>query len=93
MDDLIRALAGRLKAAFAAHAALGAEADLARLDAERRADLQRQAGRMEAEGMPGPSQGLRRCVARLDEHEAREEAQPVMAALAPPREATARKAK
>jgi len=31
VDDLIRALAGRLKAAFAAHAALGAEADLARL--------------------------------------------------------------
>jgi hypothetical protein len=66
MDGLIRVLAGRLKAAFALHAALAAEADVARLDAERRADLLRQAERMEAEGLAQPAQALRRCVDRMD---------------------------
>ena len=55
MDGLIRVLAGRLKAVFAMHAALSAEADVARLDAERHADLLRQAERMEAEGMALPA--------------------------------------
>jgi hypothetical protein len=69
MEDLMRALAGRLKAAFATHAALSAEADLARLDAERRADLLRQAERMEAEGLGVAAEALRKSVAKLDEHD------------------------
>lgn len=94
MDVLIRALAGRLKAVFAAHAALSAEADVARLDAERRADLLRQAERMEAEGLAQPAQSLRRCVERMDGHDAGEGVETGAAnALAAPaaREPAARK--
>ena len=102
MEDLMRMLAGRLKAAFATHAALSAEADLARLDAERRADLLRQAERMEAEGLNAAAEALRKGVARLDEHAfngsngsngTAEAHQPLPALAAPPADAPARKKK
>jgi hypothetical protein len=60
MLTLFRALLDRLKALFALSAARALEAGSLALDAERRADLLRQADRYDAEGLPAVARYLRR---------------------------------
>ena len=58
--SLFRALTDRVKALFAASAALELESELAAREAERRAELHRRADRYDAEGLGGVAQQLRR---------------------------------
>jgi hypothetical protein len=60
MLTLFRALLDRLQALFALGAARALEAEALALDAERRAELLRQADRYDAEGLPVVARYLRR---------------------------------
>jgi hypothetical protein len=60
MLTLFRALSERVKALFVTTVALDFEADLFARDAERKADLLRQAQRYDDEGLPGIAEHLRR---------------------------------
>jgi hypothetical protein len=60
MFTLFRALSERVKALFITTAALDFEADLLARDAERKAELLRQAQRYEAEGLTGVAEQMRR---------------------------------
>jgi hypothetical protein len=60
MLTLFRALSERVKALFITTAALDFEADLLARDAERKAELLRQAGRYEEEGLHAVAEPLRR---------------------------------
>ena len=60
MFQLFRAIADRLKALFAADVGLDFEAQFVARDAERKAELLRQAGRYEGEGLHAVAQELRR---------------------------------
>jgi hypothetical protein len=60
MFSLFRALIERLKALFVTDAAMEFEAELLTRDAERRAELHRQADRYDAEGLHGIADRLRK---------------------------------
>lgn len=60
MFALFRALSERVKALFVTTVALDFEAELFARDAERKADLLRQAQRYDDEGLHGIAEGLRR---------------------------------
>jgi len=68
MFALFRALTERVKALFLTTAALDFEADWLARDAERRADLLRQADRYDAEGLHGIAGQLRRQAESLSLH-------------------------
>lgn len=59
MLSLFRAFTDRLKALFATNAAMELESEFLAREAERRAELHRQANRYEAEGLGGIAQHLR----------------------------------
>lgn len=59
MFQLFQSLAERVKALFITHAALDFEAEFCARDAERKAELLRQAARYEDEGLHGIAQHLR----------------------------------
>src|SRR6266404_8124630 len=67
MFALFRALSNRVKAMFAADAALEFEAEFLARAAERKADLLRQAERYEQEGLRGIALHLRRHAEELSE--------------------------
>jgi hypothetical protein len=65
LKSLFRALTDRFKAMFATNAALDLEAEFFARDAQRRAELLRQADGYEREGLTGVAEGLRRQVHSL----------------------------
>lgn len=66
MFQLFRALAERVKALFLTHAALDFEAEFLARDAERKAELLRQAARYEEEGLSSVARQLRQQVEMVD---------------------------
>ena len=66
MLSMIRSLLGRVKALFITDIALDFEAELATREAERRAELHRQADRYQQEGLHGIAQMLRQRAENLD---------------------------
>jgi hypothetical protein len=66
MFHLFRALAERVKALFLTHAALDFEAEFLARDAERKAELLRQAARYEEEGLSSVARQLRQQAESVD---------------------------
>jgi len=81
MFSIFRTLIDRLKTLFATTAAQELEAEVLAQDAERRAELLRQADRYEQEGLPSIALQLRQRVAQLDVQRPLAQVLPVMAHL------------